>query len=223
MVLTPQETLILPLCCRTTNVLSLAEYIKETGDLSVLGKLSDTIMDAGYEGVIIDHLLDPTICHHQTCPVLVGILGQGIVPKNTNTYLVDFDQNLQESIVANNYDWVNYDITTDHFPPSEDEVGKREQNFKIYHFKKEVESDFVIAEMEKDQRRPATLRELLAYGKANPELQRKFSIIALGSVYLSRGNRLVPSLDGYDVGGVLALGYGNARWYGHCRFLSVRK
>ncbi|MEK7061874.1 MAG: hypothetical protein AAB957_01290, partial [Patescibacteria group bacterium] len=94
----------------------------------------------------------------------------------------------------------------------------------LYHFGKKTESDWVIAEMAKDGKRPATLRELLAFRENNPELQRKFPIIALGSVWVGRdGYRRVVYLYRYHSERDLSLYWYESDWLGFCRFLGVSK
>ena len=140
------------------------------------------------------------------------------------TMMVDYGRSVQDSIAAGKYDYKNEDITEKNFPPIKDEAGKKEVQFTLYHFGKDVDSDFAIAEMLKDGKRPATLRELLAFGEANPELQREFPIIALLSVWVSRsGGRDVPCLNGCDSERDLVLGWCGSGWDGYCRFLGVSK
>lgn len=78
--------------------------------------------------------------------------------------------------------------------------------------------------MAKDGKRPATLRELLAFGEANPELQREFPIIALGSVWVyRRGDRRVVCLGRYGSERRLRLDWYEYCWLACCRFLIVGK
>jgi hypothetical protein len=77
--------------------------------------------------------------------------------------------------------------------------------------------------MKKDGFRPATMKELLSYGEKNPEEQRKYPIIGLGSVAELRGSRRVgcfldedPSLRSASLRSF------DFDWHGRCRFLAVR-
>ena len=72
---------------------------------------------------------------------------------------------------------------------------------------------------------PANLPELLAFGETHPEVQRQFTIIALGSVWQrSIGCRYVPCLDGSGDGGrLLCLGRVEVDWSDYCGFATVRK
>ena len=140
------------------------------------------------------------------------------------TVMVDYDRTVENSIAAGNYCYVNEDITDRNFQPAEHEKSKKKQSFTLYHFDRDVESDFAIVQMAKDGKRPATLRELLAFGEANPELQREFPIIALGSVWVDRhGHRIVASLRRCHSERCLHLAQHDFGWYSFCRFLAVSK
>lgn len=137
-----------------------------------------------------------------------------------STLVVDYGRSVKDGVAAGKYDYANDNITEENFPPAEHEKGKKEQTFTLYHFGKDVDSDYAIAQMEK---RPATLRELLAFGEAHPELQRDFPIIVLGSVWVDHGRRRLAYLDGCGSGRYLSLSYDGGRWRALCRFLGVGK
>lgn len=134
---------------------------------------------------------------------------------------VDYSRTLQEMVNAGNYDWVNGDVTQEHFPVSDqgtcDEVS-------IFHFNKVMTSEDAGSEMDKRGFRPAKIEELLALGEKHPELQKKFPIIALGSIWLGPdGSRSVACLgfDGSRRG--LSLRWFDFSWDRDCRFVAVRK
>lgn len=140
------------------------------------------------------------------------------------TLVVNYSRSLKDSIKAGGYDWVNSDITEEHFPAEKQEKGKKEQSFSLYHFGKDAESDWVIVQMDKDGKRPATIRELLVYGEKFPETQRQFPIIELGSVWVRcGGNCDYAYLDSSSGGRDLDLNWYGFRWHDYCRFLAVGK
>lgn len=140
------------------------------------------------------------------------------------TLVVDYSCSLSDAVKAGGYDYVNSDITDKHFPTEEGEQGAQEKSCTLYHFSKNMQSDDIVAQMEADGKRPATARELLAFGKAHPDLQRQFPIIALKSVWVGRlGIRGVPSLSRCDSGHDLRLACCCGGWGDHCRFLAVSK
>jgi len=135
---------------------------------------------------------------------------------------VDYGQSLAEMIKAGNYDWVNNDITQEHFPVSGQ--GKQQDiEVALFHFNKVMKSDQVIARMRKEGYRPATIAELLALGVSQPELQKQFPIIALGSVWrFPDGGRLVPCLGWLSGERSLGLGCLGGDWLVGCRFVGLR-
>ncbi len=138
---------------------------------------------------------------------------------------VDYGQDLKQMIANGKYGSCNYDITEKNFPMPTELVGEKVVvSAKLFHFNHVISSEEAIAEMEKEGFRPATLAELLALGEAQPDLQRQFPILALGSVLRrANGTRHVPYLDVLgDKRNLYLLPFG-ADWHYTCRFLAVRK
>ena len=141
----------------------------------------------------------------------------------TATYkqVVNYDLSVKELLKAGKYDWINEDITDKNFPSSEN--GEKEVEFGMFHFKRGMSSEDAIAEMKKaGYRRPATMKELLSFGKNNPDLQREFPIVALGSVAKLNGHRRVSCLVGDGSGRDAYLDYFDGGWHDIYRFLAVR-
>jgi len=125
-------------------------------------------------------------------------------------------------ITVGHYDSVNTDIIADHFPVKGE--GKKETEVVLFHFGKTTTSGQVISEMEKAGCRPAQIEELLALGASQPDLQKQFPIVALGSVWRdSDGHRDVPYLHWGGVGRDLLLRWFGRGWTEDYRFLAVRK
>ena len=138
---------------------------------------------------------------------------------------VDYGRSLDQMIAAGNYDWKNSDITAKRFPV----VGNGIEQFeaKLFHFDRNTVSqdnvDAIKADDPANPWEPGKIEHLLAFGAKYPEEQRKYSVIALGSVARVGGGRDVPCLRRLGAGRDLDLfwlGYG---WNGYCRFLAVRK
>lgn len=151
-------------------------------------------------------------------------LGLGPLPSTPGRHVVDYDMGLDNMIVAGNYDWKNDDITAKRFPI----VGKGKVEFEdsLFHFDRDISSEDAIRLIaESDKENPwqvARIENILAYGAKNPEQQREFPIIGLGSVAEVDGGRYVPSLSRYGSGRRLGLGYFGGGWNASCRFLAVR-
>ena len=142
------------------------------------------------------------------------------------TISIDYSQSLAQMIQAGKYDWVNSDITEAHFPKGK-AGGKVKFNSELFCPNNETSFDLVLAEMKNRKLRPATLPELLAFGKKYPGEQRKYPIAAFGSIYRCWEE------EGYRYSPYLCYRYGEERhlglyWFGggwdvHFRFLAVRE
>jgi hypothetical protein len=135
---------------------------------------------------------------------------------------VDYSKSLAEMIKAGHYGWVNDAIVADHFPVQGE--GQNEVEVALFHFNRNISSDDAIAEMEKAGYRPARIEELLALGASQPELQKEFPIVALGSVWQDPdGDRDVPYLFCGDAKRGLDLRWFESDWGVLYRFAAVRK
>lgn len=152
-------------------------------------------------------------------------LALGALPSTPGSHIVDYDMNLEAMIAAGNYDWKNDDINAKRFPI----VGKGKVEFEdtIFHFDRDISSEDAVKEIiaadTKNPWEPGKIENILAYGAKNPEEQRKFPIVGLGSVGEVDGNRFVPCLYGYGSKRILSLSWWGDGWLAFCRFLGVRK
>jgi len=113
--------------------------------------------------------------------------------------IIDFSQDLRQMVVAGHYDWPNPKVTVKYFPLNG--AGKRKIKVELLHFNRDFSNgDQIIAKLKEvnewlaqqgaDYRyRSAQIEELLALGAIQPELQRQFSIAALGSIWRHAGYR----------------------------------
>lgn len=134
--------------------------------------------------------------------------------------IVDYNQSLAEMISEGKYDWVGSDINLKNFPKTKSREEKVEA--ELLHFGRAISSKNALAEMSKLGFRPATLEELLSFGAQNTEVQREFSVVALGSLCVLLGVRRVPCLYGDGSLRFLNLFWFDGGWHGDCRFLVVR-
>jgi hypothetical protein len=98
---------------------------------------------------------------------------------------------------------------------------------RLFHFNRYISSLDAISTIRASDPQnpwePANIEILFLYGANNPDEQRKYPIVGLGSVAEVRGNRRVPCLDGQVPLRSLVLDWWDGDWGGHCRFLAVRK
>jgi hypothetical protein len=136
--------------------------------------------------------------------------------------VVDYSQTLADMIAAGKYDWVNSDITQEHFPVKGE--GKVESELVLVHLNRTASTEEVLKELDNRGLQPATIAELLAFGAKYPDKQKEFPIIALGSVWQPpHGHRLVAYLHEHASDRHLYLFWYERGWPGSSRFLASRK
>ncbi|MBI2448138.1 hypothetical protein HYV44_01060 [Candidatus Microgenomates bacterium] len=140
----------------------------------------------------------------------------------TYKVVLDCGKTIAQMLKEGEYDWMNEDITDEHFPVVGTEAGEGE--ITLFHFGKWMSSKNAIAEMAKEGYRPANATKLLALGKAQPDLQREFPIVALGQTWqYPRGNLMVVCLGEDDSKRRANLGFFDGDWHGDWRFAAVRE
>lgn len=139
---------------------------------------------------------------------------------------VDYNQSLQQMIEAGHYTEANSDITEKHFIQDiieNKDRGKVETTLTLVHFNRRMSSDGVLKKFAQRDLRPGTLPELLAFGAKYPDIQRRFLIIALGSLWKKPEYFCLPELDGNSAARYLFLRCFDDGYHSSCRFLAVRK
>jgi hypothetical protein len=141
-----------------------------------------------------------------------------------DTYYIttNYDRSIDDFVEFGNYDWINEDINDQNFPKIKNHQVDGEKTFSLFYFNYSLSSESVISAMKAENYRPATMRELLIFGENNPEIQRKFPIVALGQENDSFGDRRVGYLDGSLLKRIIDLFFFNRDWDNYCRFLAVR-
>lgn len=138
-----------------------------------------------------------------------------------NTIIVASGLALTERISLGSYDWVNGDINEKRFPHDATTIGEWE--WKLVHLNRDISSDDAKLAVEVDGFTCAKVEHLLAFGEAFPEEQRKYPIVALGSVCEVHGARRVLALWRDDSKRSLDLHWWDGDWCSGYRFLVVRK
>lgn len=129
---------------------------------------------------------------------------------------------LEEMIAAGHYDWVNSNITAEHFPLDDSQFG----DFKLVlvHLNRVATTPEVLAYMKERNLEPGKIGHLLGFGAKNPEIQREFPILALGSSWVDPGGGSgVPGLGSIAPDRVLLLHWNDDHWSDNCRFLALSK
>ncbi len=135
---------------------------------------------------------------------------------------VDYAMSTGEMLKLGKYDWINDNITSNHFPAKG--VGKMETKIELLHFNRNISSEKALEEMDKAGYRAAEAHELLAFGAKYPNVQREFPVVALGSIWCDPGgDRGVVCLGGDGAGRGASLGWFRGVWGDYWRFAVVRK
>jgi hypothetical protein len=193
-----------------------SEFLSGFGTaFQIFKAISDAVLAAGGNDNNLRQVLSDKNLVSKIANLIVG-------ERNVFRVVVDYGQVLVEMIQAGKYDWINNDITSDHFPITG--TGQKEEEITLFHFNRSISSDDAIVEMAKKGFRPADPPEILALGAEHPELQKQFPIVALGSPWRDPGGlRHVVYLDRDDARRPLDLVWFERDWIGDWRFAAVRK
>jgi len=142
--------------------------------------------------------------------------------RDTFPVAVNYDLSVEDAIQAGDYQAVHSEITSKNFPSTR--KGQAEMEIMLVRFDHRMTSEDVVRELEGEGLRAAELPEFLAFGAKYPDVQRKFSVVGLGSVWRDRkGYRNVPCLYTASEGRYLDLHWWDDGWYSYSRFAAIRK
>jgi hypothetical protein len=138
---------------------------------------------------------------------------------------VNSDKTIEQAIEDGNYYWKNSDITVEHFPVTQKPTQKKTEVIaKIFHFNCNMNHVDIALEMDKENYRTADTMELLVLGATYPELQKKFPIIALGSLWHDvYRNYCVPCLFSFNDKRRFYLAWFVKEWNTNFYFLGIRR
>ena len=149
-----------------------------------------------------------------------------IIIDGTFNVLVDYNQSIEEAVKS--YDSVTPQIISERFIPPLVRRGKSGIVVELVRFEEPLSTEEMIHEFKRMGYRPANIYELLALGEQFPEVQKKFTIVAFGSLWQFEGGDhyiyYAPFLYGTNLIRGLRLGRVDANnfWLGFCRFAVVR-
>jgi hypothetical protein len=142
-------------------------------------------------------------------------------PRDLYPVLVNYELPVKDAIDLGDYQAVHTEIMASNFPSMKS--GQAEVNIVLVRFAHRMKSEDVVCELEKEGLRAVELPEFLAFGAKYPDVQRRFSIACLGSVWCDRkGYRNVPCLYEASEGRYLDLHWWDDGWYTYTRFAAVR-
>jgi hypothetical protein len=143
-------------------------------------------------------------------------------PRETFPLTVNYDLPLADAVDAGNYQGVHRSITRENFPSCRH--GQAQLEMTLVRYEQRMDSESVLRELDREGLRAAELPELLAFGETYPEVQRRFSVVGLGSVWKDRkGYRNVPCLYEASEARYLDLHWWDDGWYSYSRFAAIRR
>lgn len=92
---------------------------------------------------------------------------------------VDYATAVEDLLRGGRYNWVNHQIASSNFPAAGG--GQAALTAILVPFSPEENPDHAAGVQAASGMRPADVRELLAFGEAYPDVQRKLPVLALGS------------------------------------------
>jgi hypothetical protein len=113
---------------------------------------------------------------------LSGCVSQGVLTATANEQYsleVNYDRTIEDSLKAGKYGWSYYEIVTRNFPSNES--GTKTIMVDLVELRANMVMENVIKEQASKGLRPATLKELLAFGEIYPDIQTKLTLLGLGS------------------------------------------
>jgi len=132
---------------------------------------------------------------------------------------INYSESLRQMIEAGSYDEVSKDISPRNFYLQS--VGHRTVELTLIQFGGAMSPLEMIERMKEQGFRPATIEELLAIGREEPDLQRIIPIVALGSSRRVKDARWFPCLGGNQAKRMLSLTIVYRRWSIYHRFAFV--
>jgi hypothetical protein len=148
---------------------------------------------------------------------------QSVIGKpNTFRVYVDYCKTIEEMLFTGHYDFVNSRINSSNFKLLL-KGSVVVQNLELVQFNKKISSKEVLDYFRLKKMRPATIGEILAFGKTYPEAQRDLMIVGLGSLWTDLGgDQYVIYLFGDEFEREVNLRPVGWSWPPQCGFLSVK-
>lgn len=137
--------------------------------------------------------------------------------------LVNPQMTVSEGVARGKYDWVDPDVTQEHFPV-ERIGGSRSLRIELVGYPSNTSTEVILRDFAASRRRPSGLAAALAVGEHYPRAQKKRPIVFLGSRWVSPGGFVcAPVLDMNGRRRELSLEPYDVSWCSQCLFAGERK
>ncbi len=192
-----------------------------------------SILESTYGKTVhnLERMADPRL-HQIVAAYLAGLpvtIGKAVqettatsfqLTDRTISLTINLNKTVAQLIADGRYTWINIDIPK--LFKLEPTTGTLTQEILLLRYNKNMSSQAVTTDMERQGLRPATFLELLWIGIQHPLLQLEFPIVALGSVVELSGSRRVAVLGCNNRERDLDLGWFVADWFMDYHFAAVR-
>lgn len=137
-------------------------------------------------------------------------------------FFIDYSKNIKELMEGEGY--YGFDYFSDQITPSFYFKKKIEVSAKIFSFNDETAFEKVLEDIKKESFRPANIFELLYFSKTFPEFQKRFAILAAGSIFFNKEKNevMIPCLSSFFNHKELALISTKFLYSSKCRFLAIK-
>lgn len=205
--------------------LSMSKKVMRNEILSSLGtafeiikKISDAIRALGGTDEDLRRIITESALAKQIAEL---IMADSLGVSKTYQVIVDYSKSMAKMISLGNYDWASEGLTQGFFPIKKG-TGSHKVKLVLVHFDKSSSTNDILAYLDAMALTPASIEHLLAFGEQYPEIQKKFRIIALGSVYDVQCHHY-PTLN-YVLGNRrLDATWDQEGFWRDCRFLAVQE
>lgn len=141
--------------------------------------------------------------------------------ETTHPVTVDYSMALDRMIALGRFQGPCEGFTSERFPIKG--TGAVQAEIILIHFGYEIGTRRAEKELDEKDLRPTDIEELLALAAQQPELQRHFPIVALGSPCIFCHQLYVPVLFVFQGQRKFYLSFVGHKWVSTFRFASVRK
>jgi hypothetical protein len=132
-------------------------------------------------------------------------------------------KSLDKLLAAGKYDWISPDVTDEHFPLKQKgtvQVSVLPVVLGCGHY---VDNTDALVQLATRGLRPATIDHLLTFGATFPDEQRKYPIVALGSVSRIHDHSCIPFLAAAGTSRFIGVLAWDDEWSNAMRFLALKE
>lgn len=113
--------------------------------------------------------------------------------------VVQYDQTIESAVRSGGYGWAHSEITSEYFPKTES--GRQQLDLVIIPIARHEDVQSLVSGLRGRGYRPASLRELLAFGEQYPDVQKESALIGFGTAWDGGGWKARPQQESWPLHG----------------------